>query len=99
MTHFYNTSHVKKKDYFSRKQPDRQKVMSMYVTHYRNRCLLDRLLLSVIDDLKEKYQVGLEIAICDRKLDYWRNHALWSLDSTTVTKLSQIKTACLSVNF
>jgi hypothetical protein len=99
MAHFYNTSWMKKKDYFSRSQPSREKVMKIYLGHYRNRCLLDRLLLSVIDDLREKHQVGLEIAICDRKLDYWKNHALWSLDRETLAKMNAIKTACLAVNF
>jgi hypothetical protein len=99
MSHFYNTSWVKKQNFFSRKEPTRDKVMSTYLSHYRNRCLLDRLLLSVMNDLRQKYQVGLEIAICDRKLDYWSRHRLFSLDSQTVTKMSQIKTACLAVNF
>ena len=99
MTYFYNTSHMKKKDYFSRSQPSREKVMNIYLEHYRNRCLLDRLLLSVIDNHSEKYRVGLEIAICDRKLDYWSNHGLFCLDRDTLAKVSAIKTACLTVNF
>jgi len=99
MTHFYNTSWVKKQDFFSRREPTREKVMSTYMTHYRNRCLLDRLLLSVRGDMTETYKVEQEVKICDRKLDYWSRHRLFSFDSQTLTKMSQIKTACLSVNF
>lgn len=97
--YYYNVSWTKKQDFFTRRQPDRQKVMSTYLLHYRNRCLLDRLLLSVRGNMSETYKVEQEIKVCDRKLDYWSNHGLFSHDSQTMTKMSQIKTACLSVNF
>jgi hypothetical protein len=99
MTHFYSTTWSKKQPFFSKNELSRDKVMSTYLTHYRNRCLLDRLLIAVIDDHAQKYQVGLEIAICDRKLAYWSNHALFSLNSKDMQKIAQIKTACLTVNF
>lgn len=73
--------------------------MKTYLTHYRNRCLLDRLLISLRGDFKGTYEVEQEVKICDRKLDYWRGHSLFLLDRETMTKMSQIKSACLAINF
>lgn len=97
--YYYNTSWVKKQSFFTSKEPSREKVMSTYISHYRNRCLLDRLLISMRGDMRGTYKVEQEILVCDRKLDYWSRHRLFSYDNETLRKLKEIKVACLNVNF
>lgn len=98
MTHFiYNTSWVDKKQYSGGGVPTQDKVVKFYLTHYRNRCLLDRLLISVRGDFDQTHQCEKEITLCDRKITYWFRQVVMTDDLRR--KMVSIKVACQSVNF
>jgi hypothetical protein len=96
MAYIYDTSWVARKPY-SGGVPSQDKIVQFYLNHYRNRCLLDRLSISVRDDFDQAYQVEKEITVCDNKVTYWSRQVVMTDDLRR--KMVSIKVACQSVNF
>ena len=75
------------------------KACALYLEHYRNVLLLERLLVAVAGDFKQERQVEEEMAVGTRKRDYWYRHPEFEMNESVRRKLAAIKTAVASINF
>lgn len=68
---------------------DRQNATKSYLTHYSNYLYLN-FILKNSKDMKEQYQAGKELTICERKLAHWKRHANYN-NETAMSGVADLK--------